>query len=193
VTTPTQSDRQRAEETLSYIRETMESSSTFTAVSGWGLVSVGGTGLIASWLAWASGASIALRVWVPAALVALILSSTGNALKARRMAVPLWSGSFRKVVWGLVPALIAGAFLTFALRAHGAAPVIPGTWLAVYGAGVAAGGMFSVRALRWMGLVLLGMGSIALLNPDLGLVMLAGGFGGVHAVFGLYIAYRHGG
>ena len=69
----------------------------------------------------------------------------------------------------------------------GAAPV------SVTGAGVTASGTFSVQAVRWMGLAMLALGSLALLRADLGLVLLAVGFGGLHVAFGLYIAQRHGG
>ena len=79
---------QQAKETLDYIRQTMESASTFTAVSGWGLVGVGALGLIASWVTWAARASALLEVWIPTALIALAISGTGNAIKARRQRNP---------------------------------------------------------------------------------------------------------
>lgn len=193
VSPPTSPERARAEEALSYIRDTMESATTFTALSGWGLVAAGGVGLIASWLAWASGSTAPLNIWVPAALIAVACSGFGNALKAKKLKVPMWSGSFRKMVWGLVPALAAGAIMTFALEDAGATSLLPGMWMAVYGAGIAASATFSVRAVRWMGLAILAAGAAALILPQHGLPLLALGFGGIHIGFGLYIIYRHGG
>ncbi len=190
---PTQHERVQAEETLAYIRQTMESASTFTGVSGWGLVSVGAIGLLASWLAWAAGTPALLIVWIPAALVAMAISAVANAAKARRLGIPLWNVSVRKMAWGIAPALAAGALLTQALTAAGATHLLPGTWLALYGTGVTASGTFSVQAVRWMGLTVLALGGLALLQADLGLVLLASGFGGAHLAFGFYIAHKHGG
>ncbi len=193
MTLPTHEDQEQAKETLAYIRRTMESASTFTAVSGWGLVAVGGVGLVAAWLAWSGGVAADLRVWIPAALLSVAIAAVMNAAKARRQDVPIWSGAFRKVVWVMAPALAAGGLLTMALADHGAAALLPGTWLALYGAGVTAGGTFSVRAIRWMGMAFLILGALALLMPDRGLLLLAGGFGGLHMLIGVDIVWRHGG
>ncbi len=191
MTLPSHKERESAEETLAYIRQTMESASTFTALSGWGLVGVGCIGLLASWLAWTSGAGPALGLWVPTAVVSMAVAGISNAAKARRIEVPLWSGSLRKVAWVMAPALTAGAMLTYALMTHADPQVLPGTWLALYGAGVTGGGTFSIRAIRWMGLVLLGLGALALAHPAWGILYLALGFGVLHILFGLYIARQH--
>ncbi len=182
-----------AKETLAYIRQTMESASTFTAVSGWGLIAVGAIGLIAAGLAWSLGMPQSLRVWLSAAVLSGLTAGVSTAAKSRILNAPLWSGALRKIVWVMAPALTAGAALTYALWIEGARHLMPGTWLALYGAGVTAGGVFSVRALRGMGLSFLGLGVLALLAPRLGLLFLAIGFGGLHFGFGAYIVKRHGG
>ncbi len=171
----------------------MESASTFTPVSGWGLVACGAIGLVAAWLAWAGQVDADLRVWIPAAALSVILASFANAQKARRLNVPVWSGAFRRMVWVMTPPILAGAMLTFALAGSDAHELIPGIWLALYGAGVAAGAIFSVRAIRWMGIAFLALGAVALFVPASGLAALALGFGGLHIVIGLDIVWRHGG
>ncbi len=193
MTIPTQQDQDQAREALAYIRRTMESASTFTAVSGWGLVAVGGIGLLAATLAWSGGTAADLRVWIPAALVSIVIATIANTFKARGEGVPVWSGAFRKIVWVMTPTLAAGALLTIALVQQGVTALLPGTWLALYGAGVTAGGNFSVRALRWMGIMFLVLGAVALLRPDMGLLLLGAGFGGLHIAIGLDIVWRHGG
>ena len=193
VSTPMHEQQDYAKETLAYIRQTMESASTFTAVSGWGMMTVGAIGLIAAGLVWRMGAPTDLSVWLSAAVLSIVTAGVSTATKARILNAPLWSGALRKIVWVMAPALTAGAVLTYTLAMEGDRHLLPGTWLALYGAGVTAGGVFSVRALRGMGVLLLVLGVIALLAPRVGLLFLAVGFGGLHLGFGAYIVKRHGG
>lgn len=186
-------EQRYAKETLAYIRDTMESASTFTAVSGWGLVAVGVVGLLAAGLAWRTGSDASLRIWLSAAAVSVGIAGVSTAAKTRKQDKPLWSGALRKIVWVMTPALTTGALLTYALAIEGARHLLPGAWLALYGVGVTSGGVFSVRALRWMGILLVILGAIALLTPAYGLALLAIGFGGLHVAFGAYIVQRHGG
>ncbi len=193
MTIPTQEDQQQAHETLAFIRRMMESASTFSAVSGWGMVIVGIIGLIAATLAWSGGVPADLRIWIPAAVVSLAVAAVANAFKAHGQNVPLWSGAFRKLAWVMTPTLAAGALLTVALANQGIDALLPGMWLAMYGAGVTAGGTLSVRAIRWMGIAFLGLGAVALFRPEYGLSLLGAGFGGLHIAIGMDIVWRHGG
>ncbi len=194
MTIQTQRDQQDdPKETLAYIRRTMESASTFTAISGWGLVASGLVGMVAAWLAWSGGVPADLRIWIPAAAVSVVIATIANVLKARGIRVPIWSGVMQRIVWVMTPTLFAGALLTFAINNQGAGQLLPGTWLALYGAGLTAGGTLSIRAIRWMGIAFLILGAAALFLPNLGLAMLAMGFGGLHIAVGLDIVWRHGG
>ena len=149
--------------------------------------------LLAAWLAWSGNRDADLRVWIPAAVVSVGIGIAFNVAKARRMDVPIWSGAIRRLAWVMTPTLAVGALLTFALAIEDTWQLIPGTWLAIYGAGVIAGAEFSVRAIRWMGIMLLALGAVALFRPEYGLALLAAGFGGVHVLIGLDIVFRHGG
>jgi hypothetical protein len=64
----------------------------------------------------------------------------------------------------------------------------------LYGVGVVTAGTFSVRVVPVMGLSFILVGAAALFSPpgwtDL---YMAGGFGGLHLIFGFIIARRHGG
>jgi len=180
---------------LRYIRDTMERSASFTAVSGWGHVLLGLTAITASWLAAQQVSSFAwLRIWLAEGLIAASIGLLSCAWKANRRGLPLFSGPARKVALGLAPPLVAGAFLTFLLFRAGLQSALPATWLLLYGAGIMTGGSFSVAIVPVMGVCFMLLGGLAVLAPVAwGNWFLAAGFGGLHVVFGFLIARRHGG
>lgn len=180
---------------LRFIRDTMERSAAFTAVSGWGYVILGFTALGAAALAAHQTSPFGwLRVWLAEALLAIAIGLLACTWKANRRGLPLFSGPARKVALGLAPPLVAGAFLTFLLVRWGLQPALPAMWLLLYGAGIITGGAFSVSALPIMGICLMVTGGLSALAPVAwGDWFLAAGFGGLHIVFGWLIARRHGG
>lgn len=182
-------------EDLRFIRDTMERSAAFTAVSGWGQVLVGCTALAAAWLAERQVSSYAgLRVWLAEGLLAAVIGLLACTWKANRRGLPLFSGPARKVALGLAPPLVAGAFLTFLLFRSGTESALPAMWLLLYGAGIITGGAFSVPIVPVMGVCFMLLGGLAVLGPSAwGNLFLAAGFGGLHVVFGFLIARRHGG
>ena len=184
-----------AADDLRYIRQTMERSAAFTAVSGGGQILLGLTALAASWIAaHQSSAFTWLRVWLAEAIVAVAIAMFSMHWKANRNGLPLFSGPGRKVALGLLPPLAAGAVLTFLLFRAGMNAALPATWLLLYGAGIATGGMFSVAIVPVMGLSFMIVGTLAALGPvDWGNWFLAAGFGGLHILFGSLILWRHGG
>jgi hypothetical protein len=180
---------------LRFIRDTMERSAAFTAVSGVGYILLGSTALAAAALAARQTSSFAwLRVWLADGVLAGAIGLLACTWKANRRGLPLFSGPARKVALGLAPPLVAGAFLTFLLFRAGLASALPATWLLLYGAGIMTGGAFSVAIVPVMGLCFMLLGALAVLAPAAwGNGFLAAGFGGLHIVFGFLIARRHGG
>ena len=182
-------------ENLRFIRDTMERSSAFTAVSGWGHVAMGVSAVAAAFLAAKQISPFAwLRVWLAEGMLALLAGLLSCSWKANRVGLPLFSGPARKVALGLAPPIVAGAFLTFLLFRAGLGSALPATWLLLYGAGIITGGAFSVRIVPIMGMCFMALGGLAVLGPtSWGNWFLAAGFGGLHIVFGAWIARRHGG
>ena len=180
---------------LRFIRDTMERSAAFTAVSGAGHVLLGFTALGAAWLAAEQSSTFGwLRVWLAEGLLAVAIGLLACTFKANRRGLPLFSGPARKAALGLAPPLVAGAFLTFLLFRSGFVSVLPATWLLLYGAGIMTGGAYSVSILPVMGFCFMLLGGFAVLSPVAwGNWFLAAGFGGLHMVFGFLIARRHGG
>lgn len=185
----------RAMDNLRFIRETMEGAACFTAVSGLGEVAVGATALAAAWIASRQTTPEAwLTTWLIEALIAILVSLSAIVWKARRLDIDLFTKPVRRFALAVFTPLIAGGLLSIALTAKGIFGILPGVWLLLYGTGVATGGAFSVRIVPVMGLAFMVLGSVALLSPDRwGDAFMAAGFGGLHIVFGLVIAGRHGG
>lgn len=185
----------RAMDNLRFIRETMESASSFTAVSGWALVAIGALALGASLVAaLAVTARVWLAAWLGTALVALLISSWAMSRKARAAGTSLLSRPGRKLAYNFSPPACAGALLTIVFYRAGLFSLMPGLWLLTYGAGIITGGAFSVSIVPVMGLCFMLLGAVALFAPAAWAhVLLAVGFGGLHIIFGILIARRHGG
>jgi hypothetical protein len=179
---------------LRFIRQTMERSAAFTAVPGWGMFAVGASALPAAWLASHHAFDLRwLELWLCEAVLAVSLAIVAIQSKAARRGLPWTSGPGRKVALGLMPPVVAAALLTVPLfRAH-LGSELPGMWMLLYGIGVIAGGAFSVPVVPVMGVCFMATGAAALFVPALGNWAMAAGFGGLHILFGIWIARRYGG
>jgi hypothetical protein len=185
----------RVADHLRYIRETMESAAEFTAVPGWGGVTMGMTAIAASLVA--SRQTTArhwIATWLAEAFVAVAIAAPAAATKARRANSSLFSGPGRKFVLSFAPPIVVGGLLTLALFLSGTVSALPGVWLLLYGTAIVTGGAFSVRAVPIMGLCLMALGAGALFAPATwGNAFMAAGFGLVQIGFGFWIALRYGG
>jgi hypothetical protein len=184
-----------AMDSLRYIRETMERAGSFTAVPGPGAMLMGATALAAAALAVRQpDLAMRLAIWLAAAVLAMAVGICGAARKARRAGESLFNAPGRRFIGGFIPPLAVGALLTLALFRGGAADLIPGAWLLLYGTGVVAGGAASVRIVPLMGLCFMAAGAAALFAPAAwGIPLLAAGFGGLHILFGCIITVKYGG
>ncbi|GAC1653166.1 MAG: hypothetical protein NVS4B3_15980 [Gemmatimonadaceae bacterium] len=185
----------RAMDNLRFIRETMERAGSFTAISGWGEVIIGLTALAAAWVAQGAPAGRQwMLIWLAEAGLSIGIALTAMSIKLRAAREPLVSGPAQKFALSFTPPMVVGAALTVVLYQAGLVTLLPGVWMLVYGAAVVTAGTFSVRIVPVMGGAFMLLGATALaLPPAWGNAVMAAGFGGVHVVFGGYIAWRHGG
>jgi len=181
-------------EDLRFIRETLERSSPFTAVPGWGQVILGLTALAAAPIAARQSTSFAwIAIWLIEAGLAVAISSVAMNYKSQRLGVPLISGPARKFALGFLPPLAAGAVITLILYRAGLASTLPGVWVLIYGGAVITGGVLSVPLVPVMGACFMAAGALALFFPAAGNYAMAATFGGLHIIFGYLIARKHGG
>lgn len=193
--TSTPSIQGRAEQDLHFIRETMERSAGFTAVSGRGGMVMGALALAAAALASQEPEPLnQVLVWVGVAPLAAGVNLWFMRRKAAFAGLLLLSVAGRGFAWGIVPPVLAGALLTVALIRAEAWHVLPGLWLILYGVAVLAGGMRSLPVVRGLGVLFLGVGVLALSTPgEWGNAWMAVGFGGLNLSAGWIVARRHGG
>jgi hypothetical protein len=187
--------RSHAAANLRFIRGALESAGAFTAVPGWGQVVIGGTAIATALLASAQPTPHRwLATWLAEAAVAMVIAAIAMASKARRLRLSLFSGASRRFWPSFSAPLLAGAAVTAALVARHLFDPLPGVWLLLFGSAVVAGGAVSVPLVRIMGWCFIALGVVALFSPAAwGDALLALGFGGLLAVFGIAIARRHGG
>ena len=173
----------------------MEQASAFTAFSGWSLVIIGVTAMVAAVIAPVDpGTRSWLLIWIGEAVLALAIAVTATLRKTIAAGEPLWSGPALKFSFSVVPALAVGALVTIALAGSVLAELLPGVWLLLYGAGLVSGGVFSLRIVPVTGAAFMALGALALFAPSgWGNMLLAAGFGGLHVVFGTIVARKYGG
>jgi hypothetical protein len=191
---PTPIDSGAAEHLL-YIRRTIEAAHTFTTVPGKGCIAMGAIGFTAAALeSFTRLGEHWLAVWVAAALIASPTAFVFVAAKARAQGLSLRRAVAKRFLMALAPAFVAAAVLTAALVDVVPRETIAGLWLLLYGAGIAASGVFAIQAVVTAGIAFMALGGAALLLPSGSApVMLALGFGGIHVVPGEIIRRNHGG
>lgn len=185
----------RAIDNLQFIRETMERSTHFTAVPGYGGMLMGATALVAAYIA---TAQVTLRdsmiTWLIEAALAFAIGMLAMWQKSKIAGQSLVSAPARKFALGFAPPLIVGVVVVLGLWKNGYFYIMPPVCMLSYGAAVVCGGAFSVRVIPVMGWFFMALGAIAFAIPaSNGNIMMAASFGMLHLIFGAVIAKKYGG
>lgn len=185
----------RALDNLKYIRETMERSTAFTAVPGYGGMLMGATAVVAAYIANQQIYLVdALTVWLAEAVLAFLIGLLAMWQKSKIAGQSLFSVPARKFALSFAPPLLAGVVIVLGLWGAGHYYEMAPVCIASYGAAVACGGAFSARVVPVMGWCFIALGTIAFILPtNYGNLMMALSFGVLHIVFGAIIARRYGG
>ncbi len=185
----------RAFDNLAFIRDTMERSTSFTAVPGYGGMLMGVTAVVAAYIA---HTQIYLRDWLVTWLVEAFLAFAIGLLamwqKSRIGGTSLVSVPAKKFALSFAPPLIAGIAITLGLWRYEHYEMMAPVWMLCYGAAVVCGGAFSAKVVPVMGWCFIALGAAAFALPKwYGDPLMAASFGGLHIVFGAVIARRYGG
>ena len=185
----------RAIDNLKFIRETMERSTHFTAVPGYGGMLMGVTAVAAAFIA---NSQITIRdslmTWLIEASLAFAIGLLAMWQKSKIGGQSLLSVPARKFAMSFAPPLIAGVATVLGVWRYGDYQAMPAIGMLCYGAAVVCGGAFSVRVVPIMGWCFIALGIATFALPtNYGNAMMGSSFGGLHLVFGAIIARRYGG
>lgn len=192
------------------IRSIMEKSSKFMSISGLSGVLIGSYALIGAFLAYITvygfrstfgyrdnyitdeGIIIKLVLIALAVLIAAI--TTGYLMarqKAKKAGQHIWNPSSKSLMKAMAVPLVAGGLFTIILIARGDFGMVASTLLVFYGLSLAAAGPFTFKELRYLGVLDIILGLLALCFPGYGLWFWAIGFGILHIVYGLIVHQRY--
>lgn len=185
----------RAIDNLQFIRETMERSTHFTAVPGFGGILMGVTAIGAAYI---SSVQPLLRdsliTWLIEGCLAFAIGFLAMWQKSKIAGESLLSAPAKKFALGFAPPLLVGVIAVLGLAGHGEFYILPPIAMLAYGAAVVCGGAYSVRIVQVMGWSFMALGAIAFVVPaSYGNMMMGASFGVVHIIFGAIIAKRYGG
>lgn len=185
----------RAIDNLRFIRETMERSTHFTAVPGYGGMLMGVTATAAAYIA---AQQIYMRdwliVWLTEAFLAFAIGLLAMWQKSKIRGESLVSAPARKFAFGFAPPLIAGVVITLGMWRYNNYEMMAPVWMVLYGSAVVTGGAFSVKIVHVMGWFFIALGAVAFALPAAyGNYFMAATFGLTHIIFGAIIARRYGG
>lgn len=185
----------RAFDNLRFIRETMERSSHFTAIPGYGGALMGLTAIGAAVIA---HNQLTIRGWLITWLVeaglAFCIGLFAMWQKAKNLGSSLDSPPARKFAFGFAPPLVAAIILTSLLYFNSLFDFMPTIWLTLYGTAVVTGGAYSVKIVPIVGWIFIALGLASVFLPlSYGNILMALGFGVMQVIFGIIVARRHGG
>ncbi len=185
----------RAVDNLKFIRETMERSTVFTSVPGYGGIFMGATAMAAAYIA---NSQPLLRDWLTLWLVEAFLACTVGFFamwqKAKITKTSLLSVPAKKFAMSFLPPILCAVFITVGLWRFSHFEVMIPVWIMLYGAAIVCGGAYSVRIVPVAGWSFIALGAVAFMLPaDWGNTMMGLSFGVLHIVFGAIVARKYGG
>ncbi|RKE52536.1 hypothetical protein [Sphingobacterium detergens] len=190
---------------LGEIRLLMEKSSKFVSISGLSGVLIGCYALLGTLLGYyaiaspeavinrfASGLTIPTLFLIVALLILTLSLLTGWLMarkKAKKNKQSIWNITSKSLLFAVSIPLITGGVLALVLLSQGYYHLIAGILLIFYGLALAAGSIYTFTEVKWLGILEICLGLIAVCLPDHGLMLWGLGFGVLHIIYG-FIVYK---
>lgn len=191
-------------ETLKDIKRMMERSSRFISLSGLSGISAGVCALAGAYMAvgWFSAYSrggmdahalktrlLFLAMGILAA--ALLTSSFFTWRKARKLGLPIWDRTARKVLINMAIPLVAGGFFVLGLYSRSDWELIAPSCLVFYGLALVNTSKYTLNDIRTLGILEILLGCINLYIASWNLLCWALGFGVLHIIYGLIMWWKY--
>lgn len=195
---------------IGQIRSMMEKSSRFMSISGLSGVLIGTYALLGAFWGYVTvygfqsefsyrdyyitDAGIILKLVGIAIAVLLASILTGILMakrKAKRIGQRIWNPASKSLAKSIATPLITGGLFVMILVWKGEYGLIASTMLIFYGLALYAAGTFTFKELRWLGILDIILGLVALCLPGYGLWFWAFGFGVLHIIYGLIVHQRY--
>ncbi len=125
-------------------------------------------------------------------LVASLLTGLWMARrKAGRAGQSIWNAASKSLLYAVGIPLLTGGLLSCILMLRGDYSMIASSLLVFYGLALCAGSTFTFKEIRWLGILEILLGLLALCFPGYGLWFWAMGFGVLHIVYGIIVHKRY--
>lgn len=196
---------------LSDIRSMMERSSKFLSLSGLAGVLAGIYALAGAWFAYSvlglstqelptgyldSTASPANITQLILLAVIILVLAIGTAIvlswmKANKRGESAWNATSKRMIANMSVPLVTGGLLILILLSKNILVLIAPLSLIFYGVALYNASKFSYDDVKYLGIVQIGLGLLAALYTNYGLLLWAIGFGVIHIVYGIYMHIRY--
>lgn len=190
---------------LGQIRSLMEKSSKFVSISGLSGVLIGCYALIGTAFAGYSlynpyhimgmvpGNISMVDLLLGTAILILLLSLVTGWLMARKKArknrQSIWNITSKSLLFAVSIPLLTGGIVSLVLLAEDYYHLIAAMLLIFYGLALSAGSIYTFAEVKWLGILEITLGLVALCFPDYGLLLWGLGFGVLHIIYG-FIVYK---
>lgn len=111
--------------------------------------------------------------------------------KSRKSTLPFWTASTRKVAWNLCFVLFIGGIFSLILIYHENIRLVASVMLIFYGLALLMASRYTLRDIQFLGYTEIGLGLLAGVFLNYGLIFWTLGFGVFHIVYGvsMYLKY----
>jgi lysylphosphatidylglycerol synthetase-like protein (DUF2156 family) len=192
---------------LAEIRSMMERSSRYLSLSGWAGIMAGVYALAGAYIAYdvfhftpgeiTAGNTLPENMPQLSMLaITILVLAVGTAVfisgrKARSRDEKAWNATSRRLLVNTAVPLFAGGILMLILLSKGLPGLLIPSTLIFYGLALFNASKFTYDALKFLGLIQIGLGLLSAYFVPYGLLFWAIGFGVAHIVYGIYIHYRY--